>query len=90
MAMLAYSGPLGNAPALTASLHASPSGATWILSSMSVGLAVSLLCAGALGDGIGRRRVFTAGACVFAMGSVLCAVADGSPTFVVGRLEEWP
>ena len=86
--MLAYSGPLGNAPALTAALRASPAGATWILSSMSVGLAVSLLCAGALGDGIGRRRVFTTGAWVFAAGSVLCAVTDGSPAFVAGRLVE--
>lgn len=88
MAMLAYSGPLGNAPALTASLHASPAGATWILSSMSVGLAVSLLCAGALADDVGRRRVFTTGAWVFAAGSVLCAVADGSSAFIVGRLVE--
>jgi MFS family permease len=88
MAMLAFSGPLGNAPALTASLRASTAGATWILSSMSVGLAVSLLCAGALADNIGRRRVFVTGAWVFATGSVLCAVADGSPAFVVGRLVE--
>jgi len=88
VAMLAYSGPLGNAPALTAALRASPAGATWILSSMSVGLAVSLLCAGALGDSIGRRRLFTTGAWVFAAGSVLCAVANGSPAFVAGRLVE--
>jgi MFS family permease len=88
VAMLAYSGPLGNAPALTASLRASQAGGTWVLSSMSVGLAVSLLCAGALADEIGRRRVFTTGAWVFAAGSVLCAVAGGSLAFIIGRLVE--
>lgn len=88
IAMLAYAGPLGNAPTLTTSLAASAAGTTWILSSMSVGLAMSLLSAGAFADGFGRRRVFTIGAWVFAVGSAMCAVANGSTLFVLGRLVE--
>ena len=84
--MAAYSGPLGNAPTLGAALSATPAGRTWILSSMSVGLAVSLLSVGALADDIGRRKMFVLGAWVFACGSALCAVADTATPFVVGRL----
>lgn len=88
VAMLAYAGPLGNAPTLTTSLSASTAGRTWILSSMSVGLAVSLLSVGALADDFGRRRVFAVGAWVFVAGSAVCAVANGSTLFVAGRLVE--
>lgn len=87
-AMLAYAGPLGNAPTLTRELDATPSAATWILSSMSLGLAVSLLTAGGMGDVLGRRRLFVAGAWLFASGSVVCALAAGPVVFVLGRLVE--
>jgi MFS family permease len=86
VAMLAYSGPLGNAPTLTAALAASPGETTWILSSMSLGLAISLLPAGGLADLSGRRRVFTLGAAIFAVGSVVCAVATTPELFLAGRL----
>lgn len=88
VAMLAYSGPLGNAPSLLGALAAAPSASTWILSSMSLGLAVSLLSLGALADDFGRRRVFTLGAWLFAAGSAVCGVANGATLFVVGRLVE--
>ena len=88
VAMLAYAGPLGNAPTLTRSLGASPAETTWILSSMSVGLAVTLLTVGALADDYGRRRVFTTGAWVFAAGSALSAAATGPTLLVLGRLVE--
>lgn len=88
LAMVAYSGPLGNAPTLTISLAASDAGTTWILSSMSVGLAVSLLTAGAVADQVGRRRAFVLGAWGFTAGSVLCAAATGPFMFIVGRLVE--
>ncbi|WP_418063772.1 MFS transporter [Pimelobacter simplex] len=88
VAMVAYAGPLGNATTLSAAFAASPAATTWLLSSMSVGLAVGLLPAGALADLTGRRRVFTGGALVLAAGSVLCAVAGDARTFVVGRVVE--
>ncbi|TCP47854.1 MFS transporter [Tamaricihabitans halophyticus] len=88
VAMLAYSGPLGNAPTLAGKLAASSTATTWILSSMSIGLAVSLLTAGAVADLSGRRRVFIAGAVVLAAGSVVCAVASTPLWFIVGRVIE--
>lgn len=88
VAMLGYTGPLGNAATLATALHTSTTGVTWILSSMSVGLAVSLLLAGALADGHGRRRVFAAGAWLFAAGSIVCALAPGAGVFVAGRVLE--
>lgn len=87
-AMLAYSAPLGNAATITAALGASPVATMWILSSMSTGLAVTLLTAGALADQSGRRRVFALGAYVFAAGSVVCATATTATQFVIGRLVE--
>lgn len=92
-AMLAYSGPLGNAATITAALAGGPGAAergttTWIVSSMSIGLAVSLLTAGALADMSGRRRVFRLGAWVFAAGSAVCATAVSPAQFVIGRLVE--
>jgi MFS family permease len=86
--MLAYSGPLGNAATVTAALAAPPGATMWILSSMSTGLAVSLLTAGALADQSGRRRIFELGAYVFAAGSVVCATAATATQFVIGRLVE--
>ena len=88
VAMVGYTGPLGNAPTLASALAASPGQATWILSSMSLGLAIGLLPAGGLADLSGRRRVFTLGAAVFAAGSVVCAVAATPVLFLVGRLVE--
>ncbi|MEU6268540.1 MFS transporter [Saccharopolyspora shandongensis] len=87
-AMLAYSGPLGNAATLTAALAAGPGTTMWILSSMSTGLAVSLLTAGALADQSGRRRIFELGAYVFAVGSAVCATSATAEQFVIGRLVE--
>lgn len=88
VAMVAYAAPLGNIATLAEVLPASASGRTWILASMSLGLAVVLLTAGALADLVGRRRVFVLGAWVFAAGSGLCAVAPGTPVFVLGRVVE--
>ncbi|MCI2419196.1 MFS transporter [Saccharopolyspora sp. K220] len=87
-AMLAYAGPLGNAATITAALSAASGATMWILSSMSTGLAVSLLTAGALADQSGRRRVFELGAWVFVAGSAVCATATTAAQFVIGRLVE--
>jgi Na+/melibiose symporter-like transporter len=85
-ALIAYTGPLGNLPTVASALHAGPSAQTWILSSISVALAASLLTLGALADDYGRRRAFMWGSAVLGAGSILCAVAGGADLFIVGRL----
>lgn len=88
IALVVYCGPLGNMPTIATALHAGPASQTWILSSMSVGLAAFLLTAGALADDLGRRRIFAGGAVILAAGSVLCAVASGPVLFIAGRVVE--
>lgn len=68
------------------SLNAGLSGQTWALGAISLGLAGTLLTAGALGDAIGRRRVFVAAAAALAAASALAAAAPTMPVFVVARV----
>ncbi|MEV6639283.1 MFS transporter [Amycolatopsis sp. NPDC051371] len=88
LALFVFTAPLSIVPAVAGGLGAGAVATSWILSSMSLGLAVALLPAGAVGDDFGRRRVFVAGALVTAVGSVLCAVAPGPLTFIGGRVVE--
>ena len=86
VAMLAYAGPLGNAVTLDAALHAGAAGATWILASMSVGLAAALVTAGVVADRIGHRRVFALGAAVFVAANLACGALSTAPLFVAARV----
>jgi MFS family permease len=86
LAMTAFTAPLSIVPSVARDLGAGPVATSWVLSSMSLGLAVALLTSGAIGDEVGRRRVFVAGAVLLAAGSVAGAVAPGPWTFIVGRV----
>ncbi|MDV7083550.1 MFS transporter [Rhodococcus sp. IEGM 248] len=86
VALVAFCAPLGNMPTVAAALSAGAAAQTWILSSMSVGLAAVLLTAGALADDYGRRRVFHWGAWLLALGAVVGAVSQEPVLFIVGRL----
>jgi len=87
--LVAFTAPLANLNQTAAGLEAGPSGRTWILSSMSIGLGAFLLTAGRVADDFGRRRAFVAGSLVLAVGSVVAAanikprstaVAPAAPT----------
>lgn len=84
--MLVYTAPLSITQHLAAGLGAGPSGQAWVLSSMSLGLTVAMLTTGALGDDLGRRRVFVLGAAALALGCVVCAAAPETWSFVAGRV----
>ncbi|GAY08278.1 MFS transporter [Pseudonocardia sp. N23] len=86
LAMTAFTAPLSIVPSVGADLGAGPVGTAWILSSMSLGLAVALLTSGAIGDAVGRRRVFVAGAVLTAVGSALSGLAPTTALFVAGRV----
>jgi MFS family permease len=86
LAMTAFTAPLSIVPSVARDLGAGPVATSWVLSSMSLGLAIALLTSGAIGDEVGRRRVFVAGAVLLAAGSVACAVAPEPWTFIVGRV----
>ncbi len=64
-------------PSLQRSLGASGTELFWILNAYLLMLASLILVGGALGDKLGRKRVFMAGICVFILGSTACGFAPG-------------
>lgn len=86
LALVSYTAPLATLGPIAADLGSGPSGQSWILSSMSLGLTAVLLTTGTLADRFGRRRLFVAGAVVLALTSVAGAAATGTGTFVAGRI----
>jgi len=88
LSLMVFTAPLATINATATSLETGVAGRTWVLSSMSVGLAAALLVAGALADDLGRRRIFTVGMVVLAAGSLAAAVAPHVLVFVLARVVE--
>jgi MFS family permease len=86
LALATFCGPLTNMPTLAAALDAGPEARTWLLSSMSVGVAAALLTSGSLADNLGRRRVFVWGSLALAVGALVSGVATGPELFIAGRV----
>jgi MFS family permease len=86
LVLVAFTTPLTTLPSTARGLAAGPSAQTWLLASISLGLAAGWLTAGAVGGDYGRRRVLVAGAGLFAAGSLLCSLAADSLVFVLGRV----
>jgi len=86
VALVFFTSAIAQIASLSSALDAGPGAQSWILASMSVGLAAGLLVTGALGDLYGRRMMFGIGAVVLAAGGLL-GVTDASPAiFVVARV----
>jgi MFS family permease len=68
------------------SLHAGAGGTAWALSGMSLGLAISLLTAGALADDLGHRCVLMWSAGLLMASSVVGALATSMPELVAARV----
>jgi EmrB/QacA subfamily drug resistance transporter len=73
-------------PTLVDNLHPSASGLEWIANSFILTQAMLLVAFGAVGDRIGRRRMFLSGSVVFGAGSALCALAPGAGVLIAGRV----
>ena len=86
LSLIAFTTPLSTLNATAASLGADVAGRTWILSSISIGLAAALLSSGTIADDFGRRRTFMVGMAVLALGSVVCALAPHTLPFVLARV----
>jgi MFS family permease len=86
LALVAFTLPMSALPTLATALHAGPAAQTWVLSSMSVGLAAGLLVSGAMADDFGRRRMFVAGAGVLAVTLVIGASVSSPLPFVLARV----
>ena len=73
-------------PAIERDLGTGLAGEQWIVLSYSLMLAALYLVGGALGDRLGRRRVFVAGTVGFAVASALCGAAPDQAVLIGGRL----
>lgn len=72
-------------PALQEGLGASGSQAQWVFGSFGLVIATLLLVGGSLGDRYGRRKVFVAGAALFGVASVGCALAANPGQLIAAR-----
>jgi EmrB/QacA subfamily drug resistance transporter len=75
-------------PNIMTSLRVGPEGVQWVLNGSLLPLAGLLVFGGRLGDLVGRRRVFIAGAIVFAGASAVGAVAPDLPLLIAARVAQ--
>ena len=73
-------------PTLQHDLHATAASAAWILTGYLLAASVATPIVGKLGDLYGRSRVLVAVLIVFAVGSVICALAGSLGLLVIGRV----
>jgi EmrB/QacA subfamily drug resistance transporter len=69
-----------------AEFHARVSALQWVIDGYNLTYAVLLLSGGLLADLYGRRRIFMAGAAIFSLSSVLCALAPSIAILIAGRV----
>ncbi|MEV0687774.1 MFS transporter [Nocardia sp. NPDC050378] len=72
-------------PVIKTELGASLSDLQWFVNAYTLSFAALLLTASALGDRIGRRRVFLAGIAVFVVASAACALATEPWMLILAR-----
>ena len=88
LVLVTYVTPLATLPPTARDLSSGPVANAWILSSMSVGLAGTLLAAGVLGDRLGRRRVYLAGLVAVILGAAVAAVAWDPWVYVAAKFAQ--
>ncbi|MDI6097121.1 MFS transporter [Actinoplanes sp. NEAU-A12] len=73
-------------PSIAGHLNAGPHDLAWILDGYALALAALVLGAGALADRYGRRVTYLIGLLIFAVSSLLCAVAPSMPALIAARV----
>jgi EmrB/QacA subfamily drug resistance transporter len=72
-------------PAIRASYGAAAQEVQWVVNAYLLPLSALLLLGGALGDHFGRRRLLVIGTTIFAVTSLLCALAPSLPILLAAR-----
>jgi EmrB/QacA subfamily drug resistance transporter len=72
-------------PTIGKDLHTSLAGLQWTVTAYTLTLAGLILLGGALGDRLGRRRVFLVGVVWFALASALCGIAPNIDVLIGAR-----
>ncbi len=73
-------------PAVQRDLGTDAAGAQWVVEGYALMLSALLLVGGALGDRLGRRRMFGAGVALFALASVICGLSVDIGMLVASRV----
>lgn len=73
-------------PALQQSLNATGADLFWILNSYLLMLASLILIGGAMGDKLGRKKIFMIGIIVFITGSAACGLASSVTLLIIFRV----
>lgn len=73
-------------PAMAAQLHASPAASVWIVNIYQLAMVATLLPLAALSEIVGFRRMWLAGAVLFTVASLACAVSPSLGFLVFSRL----
>lgn len=75
-------------PAIATSLHAPFRQVQWVVLAYLLAVTALSVNAGRLGDRLGRRRLLLAGIALFALASLLCALATSLPLLVAARIAQ--
>lgn len=75
-------------PRLGDDLGADFAGLQWVVNGYLLSLAAFVLLGGALGDRLGRRRMFLVGLAGFTVASLLCGLAPSVPVLVAARVAQ--
>jgi EmrB/QacA subfamily drug resistance transporter len=73
-------------PSLQKSLHATAADLFWMLNAYLLMLASLILIGGALGDKLGRKKIFMVGIFIFIVGSAACGLAPQVTLLIVFRI----
>jgi MFS transporter, DHA1 family, multidrug resistance protein len=79
---------LPSLPSLTVALDSTPAEAQLTLSVFLLGFASTQIFYGPLSDRYGRRPVLLAGLTIFALATLLCAMADSMPLLIAARFAQ--
>src|SRR5229473_2922976 len=72
-------------PAIHASIGGSIATLEWAVNAYSLTFAAGIITAAALGDRLGRRRVYVAGLVLFTVASAACALAPSASALIAAR-----
>ena len=72
-------------PAIQRQLHATGDATQWVMEAYALVLAGFILMGGALGDRVGRRRLFALGSVVFGVASLGCGFAASVAWLIAAR-----
>src|SRR5205814_10070019 len=77
-------------PAIQRDLHANLSLLEWTINAFTLAFAAGIITAAALGDRVGRRRIFAIGLGLFTLTSAACALAPTTGLLIAARAVQCP